>query len=1637
MTTLLTPISETNAGPLPANVDEDVEPDAQWKESLRARIEQTLQPMVDKARDDRDIQLREVQEGTVQWENVMKSYNYAMDRVRRLAQDQFTEELKIVRFERSLALGKEVEGEEFEEFKRRQQAIWDTIKKGGAERQQGAGAGGRDSSVSNPSSIQENGVPIVAAPTRANVASSSSLPKTNGEQDVREGPSMPHRDSRPVARAPPGSDPRPRDRTQSGGSDQILGTPGSYGARPTRSRGNSSVFMDFDPTTSASPSPYDQGSVGRASGSSLSRTRPQGIWLPPAPSKDDPPPIPSSRTYAHATTPSIPPVSPNVREGTVNDNGRTLSRAGSVRLRERPSPNADFDSNAGPRDRYGLPTDDRGPSRKGKEPERPDRPRQPSFTQQTSVHDIYARRSDSRTPARAPLASQLFEEPQFPQQQFSPQQFPQVSPLNSRFRMPAPDDTEGIPIRGNRRSNTSDQGSPENMRYGPQNPASARPIPPSRRSLPGDIDAWPVLPSPSPHPMYGPQSPPPVPAASSSRPIPRPSSTDDDPRRHSPSGAWHGSQSPSNALPFTGYDFPFSPSPRPRYSASPAPSVGGRRNSNGSRSVRSRASRQEFWGPSDVTQRPLATFEEQSVASNSDSEEDYGVDLDDLWHMRERAELRERHELTWKLVRDEQRRQERQEIMRKAEEARRLEEEARRKEEEARKKEEDARRREEDAKKKADEARRKEEEVRLKALEIQQKSEELMRREAELMRREVEAKLQEERRKREEAEARLQQWQEAEERRKQEEAERQERERREKEERERREKAEREEREMREREERERREREEKERRQKEEKERREREKRDKAERDKREREERERRDREERERREKEKREREEKERLEREEKAKREKEEKERREKEEAQRRREREAWQKQQREQEERFAREREAWEESRRREAEATAAAATQARLESERLQAERLAALEAQRQREEARRQRELEAQRQRDEAERREAAAQRQRELEEQQRLALEEQQRLALEEQQRQELEEQQRRELEEQQRRELEERRRRELEEQRRRELEEQQRREAEAEAKRQEAEEQRRRAAEEQRLREAEEQRLREAEEQRQREAEEQRQRELEAQRQKEEEARTREEEEARRREEARRKQEKEERLERERERARARQREEEARKQREVEEAQQREAEAARIRAAEAERAQAVAAQSQAQSQPVDDIAEFQDPIFIREQEAELARIQGQRDREREARELAAKQREEEEARKREALKKREEEEIRKRAAFVREQDEAYRRAQAENEGRAREIEARKRAEDAFRRKEEQRRQQSDAVLQEALRRSEEEYRMQEERRRRQDSVGSASDSSSSRPGPFFSSTSSSAPRPIPKPTASSVPGDRSSSASSSSFSSSASFFSASSARSSSTGYTSSASRSSSTPTPTASATPTGMPGTPNARGWKSPISPATPQPTTATSTASSRPTAGAYQTAYSASSYTNTSQGASRPTPSYSANAPLDEEEWARRQQEQARRQFEQFQREQEAQQRRTEQKAMRQLSKEEVIKLFEEHERRWARFPSLDFLSWHSFPWPMLKQPNDPEQLTYIEIQAYVLSPHQPADKTPRERIKDYLRKWHPDRFETKLLPKVREDDREKVKEGAGAVARHLNKLLGSLSSSGENGLFG
>lgn len=136
--------------------------------------------------------------------------------------------------------------------------------------------------------------------------------------------------------------------------------------------------------------------------------------------------------------------------------------------------------------------------------------------------------------------------------------------------------------------------------------------------------------------------------------------------------------------------------------------------------------------------------------------------------------------------------------------------------------------------------------------------------------------------------------------------------------------------------------------------------------------------------------------------------------------------------------------------------------------------------------------------------------------------------------------------------------------------------------------------------------------------------------------------------------------------------------------------------------------------------------------------------------------------------------------------------------------------------------------------------------------------------------------------------------------------------------------------------------------------------------------------------------------------------------------------YKQFMREQERMESaRQAREAKKQLTKEDVVRLFERHEDQWKSIATKDDLQWHNFPWPMLKMPSSLGDITYTSIHGYLLSPYYPdKDRSQKDRIKDHIKRWHPDRFETKLLPKVVEEDKEKVKEGAGMVVRTLNELL-------------
>jgi hypothetical protein len=153
---------------------------------------------------------------------------------------------------------------------------------------------------------------------------------------------------------------------------------------------------------------------------------------------------------------------------------------------------------------------------------------------------------------------------------------------------------------------------------------------------------------------------------------------------------------------------------------------------------------------------------------------------------------------------------------------------------------------------------------------------------------------------------------------------------------------------------------------------------------------------------------------------------------------------------------------------------------------------------------------------------------------------------------------------------------------------------------------------------------------------------------------------------------------------------------------------------------------------------------------------------------------------------------------------------------------------------------------------------------------------------------------------------------------------------------------------------------------------------------------------------------------------------FDEAEWARRAEERARQQQEQFKREQERLESERQAKTSKMLSREELIRLYESHENKWRQLKDSDNLGWNSFAWPVFRRPSEPEDMTTSAIGAYVLSKYAPDanTKSSKDRVKDHIKRWHPDKFETRILPRVVEDEWDKVKAGAGVVVRGLNELL-------------
>ncbi|EUC57540.1 hypothetical protein RSOL_224300, partial [Rhizoctonia solani AG-3 Rhs1AP] len=105
------------------------------------------------------------------------------------------------------------------------------------------------------------------------------------------------------------------------------------------------------------------------------------------------------------------------------------------------------------------------------------------------------------------------------------------------------------------------------------------------------------------------------------------------------------------------------------------------------------------------------------------------------------------------------------------------------------------------------------------------------------------------------------------------------------------------------------------------------------------------------------------------------------------------------------------------------------------------------------------------------------------------------------------------------------------------------------------------------------------------------------------------------------------------------------------------------------------------------------------------------------------------------------------------------------------------------------------------------------------------------------------------------------------------------------------------------------------------------------------------------------------------------------------------------------------------------------YEAQWAQLrpseaTSLRFtdLPWPCYPPPRL--PLDPDALSKQAISSFLLSPLHSIGKPRKQRLREALLLYHPDRFIAKWMGRVRKDDAQEVQEAVGRVARVLTGLV-------------
>ncbi|OAX40453.1 hypothetical protein K503DRAFT_614425 [Rhizopogon vinicolor AM-OR11-026] len=162
-----------------------------------------------------------------------------------------------------------------------------------------------------------------------------------------------------------------------------------------------------------------------------------------------------------------------------------------------------------------------------------------------------------------------------------------------------------------------------------------------------------------------------------------------------------------------------------------------------------------------------------------------------------------------------------------------------------------------------------------------------------------------------------------------------------------------------------------------------------------------------------------------------------------------------------------------------------------------------------------------------------------------------------------------------------------------------------------------------------------------------------------------------------------------------------------------------------------------------------------------------------------------------------------------------------------------------------------------------------------------------------------------------------------------------------------------------------------------------------------------------------------------------------QEEAERRAREQAARRI----REEAQRQERVRQEELhRKAAQEGLVACFQVYDAKWEELKkskTLTSVMLCEMPWPIFVQGcSSPDDISQRSMEEFIFHPHRVGmeNKSRKDRLKIEMLRFHPDKFNSHIVSKLRECDREMAIEIAGAVARILTGMMAQEIQRGRDG---